>query len=85
MPAMIRMPSQNRQGPVDLLGQHYARKLVRKRNSPQRHQQVSPPPRIRRPAIGRTDGKHKALDPLVAHPTEVRSKLLGAELTPLAM
>ena len=66
MAGVVWMPSQNRQGAIDLLRQYYACEFVRQRNGTERQHQGGACAGGAGPAIGRPNGQHQRLRAVVA-------------------
>ena len=79
------MPGEDRECAIDLLGRDDARKLVRKRDAPQREQQIRAFASGGRPAVRRPDRQHELLHPAVAQIAEPLGELLRAVLLPPAV
>ena len=82
MARVVRMSSQNRQRPINLLSQHHSRKLMRQRHAPQRQQNIAPLTPRRRPSIRRPHCQHHPLRPFIPKPPQQCRKLLRTVLFP---
>jgi hypothetical protein len=85
MARVVRVPRQNSQRPVDLLGQNDTRELMRQGNAAEGKEQVRPLTRRGGPTVCGTNSKHKTLSSFVAQPPYLSSKLLRAKLPPTAV
>ena len=77
MARMVRVAGENREGPVYLLGQHHAGKLMRQGQAPKREKQVGTLTGSRRPSIRRSDGEYQTLRTLVADAADQRHHTVG--------
>lgn len=71
MPGVIRMPSEDRQRPIQLFGEYRPRQFVGQRHAAERQDQVCPRGKFCRPAIGRADREHDGLHSRIAESTKV--------------